>query len=579
MGACSPEITVNGGGELVLGDDNRPYPNNNKAKLYIPSNGRLRINNGGTLTIHEGSRLIIEEGAQLVLSGNTNIVLAGDDAVMKVYGQIILENGADFTFTKGSASRAGYLFFFKTATNSSEFISPTGAGSIIDLSGVSYSSDNIAIVQDGAWKVPSGIDTIKLFSGMIRYANNGSMEVHCPIKAQTVTFDEVYTNAVGTTGLKTYGQPGVELNACIFKNLVTGMDVSNGSSTTMPEIDNCHFLYCNTGISYVGGSFEPYRFRAQGCDVGGFVFVDQHSTIETIILTDNTDYGLYLGNVGTSQVEVFFDGGTVNDNGTGIYQDATNLGITAACLSARDNETGIYTAGNLNLSTTTSVNGQTGGNCTFEDNTTGISVFGELYLDEGYNNFISSAPAPYNFIAGHIPFAYLPASGNLPATNNYWDPAPSSLSSAGSNWYNLTSFNGVNPHPYNVLLTGSMLTSATSNCGGGSGTGGTSGGGGGYVPGMRNASVSNPSDILSMQLFPNPHAGEGPLMISLHTHEAGNCRIQIVDQLGKVQLVINQHLDKGDNMLKLNPSGLAAGMYVLRCSQNGTVLSKAFVKH
>ena len=577
--ACDPSITINNGGELVLGDDNRPYPNNNKVNLFIATGGMVRINNGGTLTIHEGSRLIIEEGAQLVLSGNTNIVLAGDDAVMKVYGQIILENGADFSFTKGSANRSGYLFFFKTATNSSEFISPTGSGSIIDLSGASYNSDNIAIVQDGAWKVPAGIDTLKLFSGMIRYANNGSMEVNCPVKAQTVTFDEVYTNAVGTTGLKTYGQPGVELKACIFKNLVTGMDVDNGSSTTMPQIDNCHFLDCTTGMSYVGGSFEPVRFRADGCNIGAFVYIDQHSAIDNPILTNNVEYGLYLGNLGTAQVEVFLDEGLVKNNETGIFQDAGNLGITAACLDLEDNDTGIKTFGNLNLSTTTSANGQTGGNCTFEDNGAGITVFGELYLDEGYNNFTSSAPAPYNFITGHIPFAYLPASGNLSATNNYWNPAPASLSTAGSNWYNITSFNGVNPHPYNVLLTGSMLTSASNNCGGGSGTGGTSGGGGGYVPGMRNGTVSSSSDIASMQLSPNPYTGKGALKLSIHTLEKGNCQIEIVDQLGKTRLKTARLLQKGENELSLNLEQLAVGIYIMRCSQNGTVLSKAFVKH
>jgi thiol-disulfide isomerase/thioredoxin len=69
-------------------------------------------------------------------------------------------------------------------------------------------------------------------------------------------------------------------------------------------------------------------------------------------------------------------------------------------------------------------------------------------------------------------------------------------------------------------------------------------------------------ESLSMKLFPNPASTQ--LQIALTNRRAGNCQVQLTDATGRVQRSRQLDLPLGEQLLDLDLSGLAAGLYFVQ---------------
>ncbi|MFN7313998.1 MAG: T9SS type A sorting domain-containing protein [Bacteroidota bacterium] len=90
--------------------------------------------------------------------------------------------------------------------------------------------------------------------------------------------------------------------------------------------------------------------------------------------------------------------------------------------------------------------------------------------------------------------------------------------------------------------------------------------------------VNISEEKITTEVLPTPNPFNNSLQINYATATEGNAHIEVVDMLGKVQLQTNEHVNKGANSIHLNTETLPLGIYFLRVSQGGEVLTKRIVK-
>jgi hypothetical protein len=415
-------------------------------------------------------------------------------------------------------------------------------------------------VQDGSWIVDQGIFAdFKISTGRVGLANNGAIDLNVKATLQDVNFSEIYSNAVNTTGLILNGQPNVVISSCEFHDLVTGLNAKHGSLGATVDIDNTKFEDCGTGVIY-----DSKVLDFKGCDfysnTKGLVAKNIQGASEVLNSTfdHNTSIGLELDCINGEYI--FIDQSVFSNNPKGIVADNMSY-LTIKCSNFLTNIVGIETDGDLNLSYTKTMNTKTGGDCTFHNNTIGMTVNNDLFLDDGHNNFMNQIGAPhYFYILGDVPSTSLNSSNDLPASQNYWDPMPSSLSTAGPNYYQLTA--NIWGITQTIVLDGSMLTNYNSNCyslGGGSSTSET---------------LTNDVEILETEahVYPNPVSRDGIIRLDVGS--------ELVNPTGVVRLysavgekVYERKFIGSQTTVKLSELNLNQGFYQVQVSMEGNEYS------
>jgi hypothetical protein len=479
--ACSdPNVVISGGATLEIGDNNGR--NQNKGVLYIGSGSSLQLYDGAQLTIHNGSRLIIEKGGTLELFGTPTIHLSGDNAGLIMEGQIIMHPSARLEIQSGMSGATGFLSLVKNSGGPINPIVCLGRDNEITLQG--RDQDNtVLIISGGDMVFPHSnnlshhLQFFKLVNAGVSIGDQSSLEVGSAMALHHVRFGPA-EGAVQTVGLKVLGQPIMAFKDVLFENLSTGLDIT-GRYGQFNQVIDATFNRCNMGIK----ARETSLFVKDGAFYGNDVAIQQESRIfrgqneyRNCLFIQNRNGVMYA-----SPDPLFLNENTFAYQNKAIDFNYTFMGKTAdlvmQCVKVIGCETGVELGAlnRLNMSTTTLFDQKSGGHNSFYLNKQSIKLHGyvgalsELYLDNGYNNFIgekhhSRISAPYQFVDGLVSMRQLGPTGALPASHNYWQPHPgNNIQSGGSDYFQLSTFvTGLNPAP--AFLDGSTLQQPNFYC-------------------------------------------------------------------------------------------------------------------
>lgn len=191
---CSPWVTVQSGGNFIIGDNNTPV--NNKGIVYMTKGSYLSLYSGSTLTIYNGSKLVIEEGAELVIEPNAVIVLEGPDAVIEIRGKLRILNNAVLSISPGNSITCGYIHFI-----SNGHITAQGTGSKIDLESNFYHNpvlriSNHLVIPHPDLNASNYVSEFKVSSAQIQIdPDGGSASLTC---GSTMNMDNVYIKQISS---------------------------------------------------------------------------------------------------------------------------------------------------------------------------------------------------------------------------------------------------------------------------------------------------------------------------------------------------------------------------------------------
>jgi hypothetical protein len=459
---CASHIVLQNGGRMVIGDDNNVLGQNDRATLYISAGSIFEIESDGILSINKGSKLIVEEGAMMIVHPNAFIQLLGTQADLEVKGYILVKDNATLKLDAPNQDK-GTFTTINTIKNEGKAIRPEGSNSEIELIGNTEWQQTLLHVKDGPLYL-EGFKKVTMAKGQIAMEANAPIVIKDACEIKYIKFD-IANGKANTLALQTFGQADqlIELNE--FNNLYKAIDLAE--NTTKAEVTMNHNVFDQCDFAVTATQCKPnLSFNIfKSCDVGLKV-----EELNTLVANNNIfkDNGLaFLANP-VSQAAGYYLSGNLFKNNYNAIDVNSNANLTLACNRFYNNTTAVNGSGVFNMSTSTSLNNQSGGNNTFYKNENSIVLNNaSLYLDNGYNNFIADPNwGNYNFITG-----MLAANCNCVDINykvlvgqNYWFPAPPSnnISTAGAAFYQLTQY--AFPHPNNMVLKGNILNNVDATC-------------------------------------------------------------------------------------------------------------------
>lgn len=558
---CSPiNIFVESGGIVEIGDNAA----GNIGILEISSETILEVKSGGTLRIADNSKLIIEEGSVFRVNPNANIILEGENAVIEIRGSVQLMNNAVFSFTGGTAAKAGYLDIYTDKNAGSPFF---GAGSPgLNLVGNNKITD-LLFKLDGIWTVPSNFSNFELTQGSAEFKPNGHLKLYSPVDIDLCQLKGDNQAPYSSKGIVTYGQNNVSVKATTFIYFKDGFIALNNTNGNSPSLEKVHFAQCERGMYYesvTGSIIDDCSFYSSV--TGLQVELLENLEIKNCEFKLNTIFGLEMLNSYAVPIKhLFLEENTFDNNTIGFDNTNSTIepNVTLKCNKFLDNTKGIVTRGNINLTPTLHFNNMAGGDNSFYNNNTAIRLddYCKIYLDNGSNNFINNiGNTPYNFITGYVDYSVInPANNSLAAGGNYWDPSTANLSTAGSNYYTLQTYPGYGLHPVPVILTGSTLSSTNLACFTPPGSGSGSGGGGGPIGFVLS---KDEVDNETYNIYPNPTNKD--VNVLLKNSAKGLVQISIYDINGK--LIKNESKKSTGSKLYFNLKldEYTAGIYIIK---------------
>jgi|GEM_PF-2466764 len=468
---CGPtRVEIQSQGNMLIGED--PSVANYVATVKFLENSTLELQSDAVLRIRDNSTLIIEEGATLIYHPGAKIYLEGENAVLEIRGNLRLENNAVFSFEKGNGAKGGFVRFNLSDINANH-IQAMGPNCKISLLGEIFFQDKVLEIA-GATKLilPYQLNTngiplaeFRVVDGVIAYEGTGSLDAGCATYLKNVDFLQSI-DKVGV-GLITHGQANLLVEDCRFENFMLGMQALNNDLGNNLSITNNRFFNCSDGLHIVGGNVVIEQGSISTCGFGLRLESTQDAVIKEFEFLYNS-FGIEtIGNNPHVRIE---DSWFLRNNSYGIF-DIQETRFTIECTPFEENETGIYTNGQVNMSPFYIFPGQTlgGGNNTFFNNPIAMEFqTGEIRLMSGGNNFIMPAgngTVP-NFLIGSLTAnaSYIP-NNLLDASGNYFSNLPLSGIGAGSGTlYSLTSFGGISPNGAPVFLNGAVLGSMNTQC-------------------------------------------------------------------------------------------------------------------
>jgi hypothetical protein len=177
----------------------------------------------------------------------------------------------------------------------------------------------------------------------------------------------------------------------------------------------------------------------------------------------------------------------------------------------------------------------------------------------GYESKAATVPASqmvYEHVARALIGGFSGAAGSVPASNP-----------AGSEHFYTTTYSNINAaykvnkmHAITMVIdnaTGEIINSEST-----------------VVPNVL-VSAPEPTDIASVNLFPNPVQNEATLQLQLN--EVSDVQVRVTDALGKIYVENNYAALSGEQQLPVRATGLAAGTYMLTVSTKQQTIAKPFV--
>ncbi|MBI1222755.1 MAG: T9SS type A sorting domain-containing protein [Bacteroidetes bacterium] len=456
-------------GKFIIGGTN---PSNQfyKADVIFRSGSSLEIFADGELFIRDGSSLIIEEGATLIYHKGAKIHLEGESSNIDLRGILEIEDGAVFTFDKGTASRGGFLRV-QFGHNTSDHIHTLGPNCKILLQGdISFRDKVLVIGAYTDWVLPSNIygafpelQEFRVENAWVEFENEGTLNGACPIYLDRATFQQ---NTAGTgTGLMLHGQSNLTISNSTFNNFRIGLKAYNNDLQHDLSIQNNRFFQCEEGIHVIGQSFNATQGTLSNCGTGIIIDAGMNSTIDGVEFIYN--------NVGFEPLNfnnhVRFQGAWFYHNETGI-EDLLETPITLECTPFEYNTIGIHSNGKINMSPSYRFPGQTlgGGNNTFFNNIDKAILLDitEIHLSGGENNFMTSnQPVPFYIMGTLISTPIYIPNNLLDVSGNYFDNiGVGGISGASGQLYLLFSYGGASTTGAPVLLNGILLNSMNTQC-------------------------------------------------------------------------------------------------------------------
>lgn len=571
-------ILVESGGLFQVGDN----ATSNKGSMHVMNQATLEIGNEGILRVDDNSKLVIEPGGALRINPGAVILLQGENAVIEIKGRLELADGAVFSFSKGSASIGGYIKFDLGGNDAQRGIFAEGSDAKILLSGNNIQGlyyDKVLEITGGNLKTPDAVsspgnylDEFSISGGSVYIDASSSLK-----PSVSGTYYQNYfigNSTVNSIGLNIPNPDNITISYCAFKSLGTGLNLNlDGFSGTF-NVSYSSFKNCLTGLAAADG-----QLKLQNCSFGsnddGLFMLSANNFSEAINTSfSNNENGIKWE--GSSNAHLYVQQCDLINNVKGA--EITGADFTASCTRFKANSAyGVDFIGNdvkrLNISPLLSIDGKTGGNCLFENNNMGIKIGGEIYLDEGDNIFHNTGGGSYGYyIQGAFPACnpcnFMSSSWIIPASDNYWNPAPSGgdIINEFDDLYHLrvSTF----PHPAIAKLSGSSHSTYTSNCFE------TAGSSYSFIYGYTAPYNKKENDIeiaTGFLTYPNPAASV--INIKFTSTSAAHCTIQLRDITGRI---VGESMAAGREQeevnIVLNIQHIPSGIYLLSAEQAGNTI-------
>lgn len=472
-------VTVSSGGEFILGDINE-----NTGIVYMGIGSKIILQSGSILRIHNGSKLVIEEGAELVVYDGALIYLEGENTSIDIHGKLRLHSNAALSFSKGSASKVGFLHFVRPSGLAGSQIIAQGSNSTINLQG--DGKDNLLLkVEGGQLEIPHPnsaqsfhVSGFYVTDGLIEIGTNSSL-----LCGSAIAYNNVRTkgsaSSVSNTGLTLLGQLIHSFIDSDFREVSLGMEILNNYSDNM-TIEEVLFKNCTVGLLVNESSIDMNNCMFYENESGLELYSPSfQSTISNSQFFFNTNYGILQSGSQLLHITeaIFYYNNTGIDFHSVFPTGSPGGSLVLECAKFYLNVFGVKAGPStiVNMSRAVSTSSLYGGDNSFWMNGTSVFLNGsqynlcEIYLEDGENNFVgetstSSGNNPYNFITGFIDNSILNTNGRIEAVNNYWHPSPGSdIISGGSDYFDVkTYFMGFNPVA--VDLEGLVLSNANTLC-------------------------------------------------------------------------------------------------------------------
>lgn len=401
---CNSIVFLQNGGTLQVGSADAV----NKGIVKIGSGSKLSIMPGGRLLINDNSKVIIEEGAELHIHPNAVIQLLGNNAVLEIKGQVILAQGANFTFTYPNKP-SGYVLFNSPPSTATNCLVSQGSGISINFTGLN-SNDKVVEVQQPELWIPLGVTSFTLHRAKVELdtlARIAVIDVNTQVNITTSKITKPSGSNQLSRGITLFGQPhtisnttfefghyGLEdfltvgglpltLNACTFRDNGNGLYTQGKGAT----LNGCQF-YRN----YVGWNAYKMQWPSvlNNCTFGGN---NINRMNESGIMYD-----------GGAQATLQLNNCMVDNNhAEGIYMEGSLLKIN--CGSVKNNTLGGI---RMNFNSTLDMSGDIGGGGGHVDMSgnapggegDGYAIFldnaRDLKLNNGYNKLTPGEQPGYN---------------------------------------------------------------------------------------------------------------------------------------------------------------------------------------
>jgi hypothetical protein len=513
---CGGEIVVEKGGKLELGDNEKIYPACFRATLHVLGDGLLELKEGSSLYINDGSTISIEDESQLIIHPGANIYLVGAHASIRIEGELVLKNGAIFEPKTISGNELGQIHFY-CSKNKSNVILEGNAG--LKLIGSSPFNDTLIQVFNSPLYLPLFSEECILEKGKIHC--NESTGIHFNSDASLSYLSVSSSNK--SDGLDFSGNHSVEIKNSQFSDLKDALTFNK--TVGSPALSHITFTNCTNGLIHQSDEFNASNLTFIANDHGADILYTNPSSLSNFIFKEN-EVGLIITCDKYENESFKVEESLFENNATGIQINNEALTVFQ-CNHFLENDLAVLANENstLNLSTSISTQNYFGGYNTFEQNITGIELFGaNLFLKDGHNNWISDPSAQsYDFLQGELnaKCECLDLNMELEARSNHWEPIPLNGNlKLAQGYYSLNV--PTRPNRTIVKLNGTVATSPFETCFSNEDNGNDNDRG-------KNSDLSN---LKTIDVYPNPTSNH--VMIDCKDHVELNFDLMILDLKGAV---------------------------------------------
>ena len=452
-------IDIKDRAKIQLGDANK-----NIGVLKISENSKLYIHDEAELLIHDYSTLIIEKGSSLNIGKNVNVKLLGKNAKIIVYGQLIIEDEAIFSF-----SGEGLLVL-----NTKEVILKRNAH--INIQGKNKNDLKIQVINGN--KIPFPIqrgssNSLQITNAKIQFTGNESyINAAISIYLEEVTIE-------GGRGIILNGQKAFTIKNCDFLNNKTGltyyannMEGTQQASSALALSDN-NFINSETAIELIGKGFVLTNIRMSNVQkaIDAKAMEWPSMIVNSTIVASANQVNLNSTNAairfyGLSGSSLTIINSNISDFTIGVF--ITNATLNLKCteiLNCRRNAIYLHNGASLNMSYSTN---QVAGNNTlsilqgYNNSLICLDDAGTIRLENGANKLKLAAKDNVYFIAGTS--RYIPNSINLKQNNWYTNRTTYENNPSSSYFYISQNTAPASPRVQNFIILPILANTVVYEC-------------------------------------------------------------------------------------------------------------------